>query len=641
MQADASAAEEWERYQIGQNLYAQKLVKEGVYPWQIDTVPNEKTGRERKIGGHPDLFKLFTERFLVLAATGGGRMGLLMPVAFYASEGCKGLRRMILENARIQHLYSYENRRLIFPAVDSRFKFCALVVTKTEPDEDAEFPAAFMLHDPGFLDASLAQQTSRIVTLSPRLIREQSPTHLSFFEFRNEQEKTVVQRIYEQFPPLGRELDDTWNVSFTQEQNMTTDSWLFRERDRLRQFGGTQHAGEYWTLPDKDWFEGQPEKFAWVSRTESELRGKPKPKGKKGASEQTFEGFVLKDEEDERSPQIMVSGSKYVPLYEGRMVHQFDHAAKAYVGGSGRRAEWRDLEWDEKEIVPHYFLPLPWLPLEPRRTRGAYCRITGQTNERSLQAAIIGTDASPGDPVPTFWGEEAAAHVVVVALMNSLSMDWVVRFQIAMHIDLFMIKIQPFARPALDEGIGAELVSLCRKLHDCGDERASLRSRLDALVCQLYGLEAKEVAMLLTGFPLLDRDQPWLPGDGFIASDKKGKPKFKPRSFVTRDKVLLEYFRLLGETPPDDIVAFFAEAGVDIDGGKVLGGEPPADPFNPPICATGPIRNLEERVRLAEQELGAVAYVPTVRQKPTEEGLARSKALAERFAREPVEVANA
>lgn len=123
----------------------------------------------------------------------------------------------------------------------------------------------------------------------------------------------------------------------------------------------------------------------------------------------------------------------------------------------------------------------------------------------------------------------------------------------------------------------------------------------------------------------------WLPGDGFIAYDKKGRSKLKPRSFITRDKVLLETCRLLGQSPPDDIVTFFAEAGVDIDGGKVLGGEPPADPFNPPICATGPNRNLEERVRLAEEELGAVAYVPTVRKKPTEEAMKRIVALEVRL----------
>lgn len=95
--------------------------------------------------------------------------------------------------------------------------------------------------------------------------------------------------------------------------------------------------------------------------------------------------------------------------------------------------------------------------------------------------------------------------------------------------------------------------------------------------------------------------------------------------------MLLEYFRQVGQRPPHDIVAFFAEAGIDIDGGRVLAGGSPADPLNPPIYATGPLRSLEERVRIAEQQLGAVAYVPTVRKKPTEEAAAKALELADRL----------
>jgi hypothetical protein len=160
---------------------------------------------------------------------------------------------------------------------------------------------------------------------------------------------------------------------------------------------------------------------------------------------------------------------------------------------------------------------------------------------------------------------------------------------------------------------------------------AHRRAELDAKIALLYGLSARELAGVLGGFPLLDRDQPWLPGEGFIAYNKKGKPRLRPRSFVTRDKVMLEYFRLSGQKPPEDIVAFFAAASVDIDGGRVLAGSQPADRFNPPIFATGLIRNLEERVHIAEEELGAVAYVPTLRKRPTDEGLARSQALAVQY----------
>ena len=52
--------------------------------------------------------------------------------------------------------------------------------------------------------------------------------------------------------------------------------------------------------------------------------------------------------------------------------------------------------------------------------------------------------------------------------------------------------------------------------------------------------------------------------------------------------------------PPANIVAFFAEAGVDIAGAT-----------DRAVAETGPIRDLRERVALA-RELGAVAYVPTI-----------------------------
>lgn len=46
----------------------------------------------------------------------------------------------------------------------------------------------------------------------------------------------------------------------------------------------------------------------------------------------------------------IVAGGIYRALYEGRLVHQFDHAQKRYVTGEGRRAEWAPLGWTEKHL---------------------------------------------------------------------------------------------------------------------------------------------------------------------------------------------------------------------------------------------------------------------------------------------------
>jgi hypothetical protein len=122
-------------------------------------------------------------------------------------------------------------------------------------------------------------------------------------------------------------------------------------------------------------------------------------------------------------------------------------------------------------------------------------------------------------------------------------------------------------------------------------ERACLRAEIEVMVTDLYGLSVEEFAYLLTAFPLLDRTQAALPGDVFIRQTNRGE-SVTPRSCITRDTALLEYCRYKGVAPPDDIVTFYAEIGVDIS------------------RQTGPVRNLEERVAEATR-LGAIAYVPT------------------------------
>ena len=110
-------------------------------------------------------------------------------------------------------------------------------------------------------------------------------------------------------------------------------------------------------------------------------------------------------------------------------------------------------------------------------------------------------------------------------------------------------------------------------------------------MAQLYGLTALEYARILSHFPLLDQDQPRLPGDAFIRITNKGE-KIEPRGFITRDLALLTFFELIGQESPSDIVAFFAEAGIDIE------------------RQTGLIRNLLARVEEATRR-GAVAYIPS------------------------------
>jgi len=53
-----------------------------------------------------------------------------------------------------------------------------------------------------------------------------------------------------------------------------------------------------------------------------------------------------------------------VPLYEGRMVDQFDYRAKGYRSGRGRAADWEDLPFGSpgKSIQPQWYIPREKVP---------------------------------------------------------------------------------------------------------------------------------------------------------------------------------------------------------------------------------------------------------------------------------------
>jgi hypothetical protein len=72
-----------------------------------------------------------------------------------------------------------------------------------------------------------------------------------------------------------------------------------------------------------------------------------------------------------------------------------------------------------------------------------------------------------------------------------------------------------------------------------------LRAEIDALVAKLFDLTPQDYVTILADFPLLDRHQPAL------TDDPRGGRGL--RSTVTRDLALLEFYRLIGESPPTDL----------------------------------------------------------------------------------------
>jgi uncharacterized protein (DUF433 family) len=487
----------------------------------------------------------------------------------------------------------------------------------------------------------------RYLKIDADLYRELSPEQYLFIELHDQKDIELLRRIYHQFPRLGERLDNAWNVSFTAEFHMTNDSYLFQDATRLKTLAATLHGqwpspteaaegapfeqaegGEFWTTPEAVWYEAQPERFARVERW-VDGRGRvhlPDEIPESGVKYR-LTGFVLAHERNDQGALPVRPGETYVPLYEGRMVHQFDHCQKAYISGSGRRAKWKELNWYEKEIVPHYFMAVEdFHTLQRQRLsyRPAFCDVTGQTNERSALCAVVPGSMPCGNSVPIATTDNGTiGSLLFTSILNSFVADFLLRKTVSNHLNFFIL--QSLAVPRVNPTDGQthqllrfathltcttpELANLWEdmaqhfpnqfslpwmRVHACLDmrERAKLRAEIDARVARLYGISTHEYARILSTFPLLDQDQLPLPGDIFIRMTNKGE-RVIPRSYITRDLALLTFFQLLPKEPPGDIVAFFAKAGIDID------------------RQTGPIRDLRERVEEATRR-GAVGYIPSI-----------------------------
>jgi hypothetical protein len=578
----------------------------------------------RKTGGDPDLYRFFAERAWQLVKN-GGFVGFLLPDSFYAAEGATALRYLVLFKNQLVACFSFENILGLFPiAYDEKF---ATVVWQKGKETD-EFPAAFMLHDPEFLDLpeTSPERLRRQVNLTTAFIERTSPGYRLFLEVKNELERRLADRLHQKFPRLGEKLAGTWNVKFTRELDMTQDAYLFRTAEQLERNLAqrvepdpkNRQGGIYYRTPDEATYSQFGYRIVHVPHYEVKV-ALPQDALPNMSAEEIERELQAEFEEEEEEKQerrgrrpwesrrprkesllrevltrSFVCSDEYVPLYEGKMVHQFDPAAKAYVSGEGHRQTWRPLGWHEKHLVPHFFVSrklfTALLP-EQVRFRAGFADVNSATNERTLQVAVIPKTCGCGNRVPTiaFERRDGILNLLWAAIANTFVADWLTRLRVKEILNFFIAEQLPMPRLSPDDGLGRELVVLAARLNcvipelaelweevakhypeamhpqwqlphpdlptcpsaqlpTCDpSERQFLRARIDALVADAYGLSVQEFAYILSTFPLLDRNAPPLP----MRRSEIGNPnaETEPKSTVTRDLALFAFMLHKGWQP--------------------------------------------------------------------------------------------
>ena len=191
--------------------------------------------------GKLNTYPLFAETILQIHAD-SGRAGFVVPTGIATDDSTKAYFGHITQNRRLVSLYDIENREKLFPAVDSRMKFCLLTLGAADQAEFVCFATQVsQLADP-----------RRRFTLTPEEFLLINPNTLTCPVFRSERDSELTKKLYRAAPVLMRDAviagegkqakvvepaQNPWGITFSQGLfNMTSASHLFKDEpaaDRL------------------------------------------------------------------------------------------------------------------------------------------------------------------------------------------------------------------------------------------------------------------------------------------------------------------------------------------------------------------------------------------------------------------------
>ena len=436
-------------------------------------------------GGDINLYSLFVERAMGLIKP-DGFVGLLTPSGIYADKTASAFFKSLSSSGRVGGLFDFENRKIFFKDVHASFKFCALIFGGAERRFD-ETECAFFLHD-----TETIKDSDRCFPLAPSDFARVNPNTGTAPVFRTRRDAELTRRIYERHPVLvdrsqGEERR-AWPVKYATMFHMAGASHLFRTAEQLNAEGFYPVQGNRW---------------------------------KKGEE-------------------------LYLPMYQGRMIHQFDHRANsvrvnpASINNPYLSEAVTEAQHANPDFHPgaEYSVPEEAIDQEMPGNMGwtiAYRRIARSTDTRTMIASIV-PKAGFGDSVFLLMpdaGLSALDASLVVANLDSFSFDFVTRQKLhGTNLSWYIVEQLPVIAPEdYDRQFGnttaRELVrdhvlrltytanDMAPFARDLGydgppfiwdeEERRHLRARLDALYFHLYGLSREDAGYVLDTFPIVRR----------------------------------------------------------------------------------------------------------------------------------------
>jgi hypothetical protein len=448
--------------------------------------------------GDVNTYSIFAETMqLVINST--GCVGCILPTGIATDNTTRFFFQNLMETHTLISLYDFTNQENIFPAIDRNTKFCLFTLggsTRTAPD------GAKFVFFARFVEDLLEQERHFSLTLEENILL--NPNTRNCPVFRSMRDAELTKAIYRRVPVFFKEEppeENPWGIRYAAMFHMANDSNLFRTRKQLETDG--------WYLSGSIFYKGQ---------------------------------------------------EIYLPLYEAKMMHQYDHRfahAGEPKGGAFLRGSSEYLSELEHSDPICFAIPRFWVPEREVKLRKeskdwynrwfiSFRKITGNVSNVHSSVFSVLPLAGAGDACSLLMigSENIPFSASLLANANSFIFDYITRQKLGgVNLNFFIVNQLPVLLPTkyaqntpwsynqmLRYWIQLRVLELTYTAwdlepfaRDCGydgspfrwdeERRFQLRCELDAAYFHLYDIERDDVDYIMETFPIVKHEDEKQYGD--------------------------------------------------------------------------------------------------------------------------------
>jgi hypothetical protein len=378
--------------------------------------------------GDINTYSIFSELFSIIINS-LGRSGVVVQTGIATDDTNKEFFNYLVQNDMIVSLYDFQNRELIFQSVSSLYKFSLLTLRSKFSQLTSSKPSPSLIKVPSTLTKEgqdegeiyrdkggiTPSQFAFFLTRTEQLKDQHRVFNLTLLDFkllnpntqtcpifRTREDAEITKKIYQRVPILINEKTgaNPWGVKFMSMFHMSNDSHLFKTRIELETLG-------------------------------FHLFGNRMVKGKE----------------------------VYLPLYEAKMIWQFDHRFGTYEGVESRRSTHLPTP-SEKQYQDPNFVVIPWYWVKESEVNSrlkdwgkkwflGFRDIARSTDERTGIFSLIDKSGVGNNAPLVICKENNSCQLsCLISSFNSIVTDYINRQKIAgIHMNFFYVQQLPVLPP--------------------------------------------------------------------------------------------------------------------------------------------------------------------------------------------------